>query len=321
MYFINQLRDQNRLQAYEASLAPFAKFVDECARLVVSACEVAQKKTFPEHKYHHATIILLMRHVAEAVDGVSLLVAKGSVENCGPLLRSAFEGLAGILYILKTDTERRALAYQVGHIYKKIKLYRKFIATDDVGRNLRAELKDDPLVSFFEKPQVGWQKMIDNLKNTFTKPEYAPIEAEWDRVKKGKKGTGTKDPNWYALFGGPSDLRGVSLQIGKASFYEILYRHWSDFAHAGGAFSNIGKGSSIGVTIKPVRCPEGIEQACTFAYQICVETVAECLKAMASDEWPAFQQRIVKELRQRAGELATKKLFKINWETRPSSPA
>jgi hypothetical protein len=317
MYFSDQLKDRDKLQDYESSLAPFAKFVDECARLVSSACEVAQKNTFPDQKYHHATVLLLMRHVVEAVDGVSLLVAKGSVENCGPLLRSAFEALAGILYILKADTERRALAYQVGHIHKRIKLYRKFIPTDDVARNLRAELKDDPLVSFFEKPQFEWQKMIDNLKNTFTKPEYAPIEAEWDRIKKGKKGTGTKDPNWYALFGGPSDLRGLSLQIGKGSFYEILYRHWSDYAHAGGAFSNISKGSGVGVTVKPIRCPEGIEQACNFAYQICVETVAESLKALAAEEWPSFQQRIVKELRQRAIEVATKKLFNICWETPP----
>lgn len=313
MHFSDQQKDQNRLQEYEASLAPFAKFVDECARLVGSASEVAQKKTSPEQKYHHATILLLMRHVVESVDGVSLLVAKGSVQNCGPLLRSAFEALAGILYILKADTERRALAYQVGHVHKKIKLYSKFIPTDDVGRNLRAELKDDPLISFFDKPEIEWQKLIDNLKNTFAKPEYAPIEAEWDRVKKGKKGTGTKDPNWYALYGGPRDLRSLSLQIGKGSFYEILYRHWSDFAHAGSAFSNISKGSGIGVAVKPVRCPEGIEQACTFAHQICVETIAECLKAMASGEWPTFQQRIVKELRQRAGELATKKFLNINW--------
>jgi hypothetical protein len=35
----------------------------------------------------------------------------------------------------------------------------------------------------------------------------------------------------------------------------------------------------------------------------------------------AFRQRIVKELRQRAGELATKKLFKIKWETPPTSLA
>lgn len=319
MYFTDQLKERERLQDYEASLAPFAKFVDECARLVVSACEVAQRRTFPERKYHHATVLLLMRHVIEAIDGVSLLVAKGSVENCGPLLRSAFEALAGILYILKADTERRALAYQVGHVHKKIRLYRKFIPTDDVGRTLRDELKADPLVSFFDNPQFDWQKMIDNLEKTFTKPEYAPIEAEWDRVKKGKKGTGKKDPNWYFLFGGPSDLRALSLQIGKGSFYEILYRHWSDFAHAGGAFSTVSKGAVVGVTIKPIRCPEGVEQACTFAYQICVETVAETLKALASEEWPTFQQRIVKELRQRAGELATKKLFKINWETPPTT--
>lgn len=142
---------------------------------------------------------------------------------------------------------------------KVIQLYRKFIPTDDVGRNLRAELKDDPHVSIFDQPQVNWQKRIDNLMNTFNKPKYAPIQAEWERVKKSKKGTGTKDPNWYALFGGLGDLRSLSLQIGKGSTYEILYRHWSDFAHAGGAFNNISKWDGIEILITPIRCAEGIE--------------------------------------------------------------
>jgi hypothetical protein len=318
MYFANQLKDRDRLQEYEVTFAPFAKFVDDCAHLVVSACELAQKRTFPEKKYHHATILLLMRHVVEAVDGVSLLVAKGSAENCGPLLRSGFEAMASILYILKADTERRALAYQVAHIHKKIKLYRKFIPSDDVGRNLRAELKDDPLLSFFDQPQFEWQKRIDNLNSTFAKTDYAPIQAEWEQVKKGKKGTGKKDPNWYTLFGGPGDLRGLSLQVGKGSYYEILYRQWSDFAHAGGAFNTISKGNGVAVSIRPVRCPEGLEQVCNFAYQICVETIMGVLNAVATDDWPNFQQRIVKELRARAIEVATKKLIKINWEAPPA---
>jgi hypothetical protein len=319
MYFIDQLKDRARIHEYEATFVPFAQFVDDCAHLVVSAFEVAQKKTFPEKKYYHATILLLMRHVVESVDGVSLLVAKGSAENCGPLLRSAFEALAGIIYILKGDTERRALAYQVAHIHKKIKLYRKFIPTDEIGRKLRAELKDDPLLSLFDQLQFDWEKIIDNLKSTLMKSEYVPIQAEWEQVKKGKKGTGTKDPNWYTLFGGPNDLRGLSLQIGKGSYYEILYRQWSDFAHAGGAFKAIRKGSGVGVSVRPVRCPEGIEQVCNFAYQICVETIMSVLKGVAADEWPKFQERINKELRSRALELATKKLIKINWEAPPTS--
>jgi hypothetical protein len=178
MHFIDQLKDGDQLQEYEAVLAGPAKFVEDCSRFVTDACALAQQRTFPEQKYHHGTIILLMRHVVEAVDGVGLLVAKGSAENCGPLLRSAFEALVGILYILKADTERRALAYQVAHTHKKIKLYRKFIPTDDVGRNLRAELKGDPFVTIFDQPGVDWQQRIDGLRSMFSKPEFAPIHAE-----------------------------------------------------------------------------------------------------------------------------------------------
>jgi hypothetical protein len=141
------------------------------------------------------------------------------------------------------------------------------------------------------------------------------VQAEWERVKKGKKGTGTKDPNWYALFGGPGDLRGLTLQVGKGVMYEVLYRHWSDFAHAGGAFSNISKGASGGVVMEPVRSPEGIEHVCNLACSICLETVMTVVQRFASDEWPKFQQRYIIELRPRHMHLLTNKVVKINWGT------
>jgi hypothetical protein len=317
MHFIDQLKDGNQIREYEAVLVGPAHFVEDCARFVTDAFVLAQQRTFPEQKYYHGTIILLMRHVVEAVDGVSLLVAKGSAENCGPLLRSAFEALVGILYILKDDTERRALAYQVAHAHKKIKFYRKFIPTDDVGRNLRAELKDDQFVKIFDQPGVDWQRRIDGLRGMFAQPEFAPIHAEWERVKKGKKGTGTKDPNWYALFGGPGDLRGLTLRVGKGTMYEILYRHWSDFTHAGGAFGNISADANGGVAVEPVRSPEGIERICNLACSICTDTVMAVVQKFASDEWPKFQQRYIAELRPRHIELLKNKVVTINWESKP----
>src|SRR4051812_8565162 len=289
MRFTDQLKD-DQLREYEVVLAKLARFVEDCAGLVGDASDAAQRRTFPEHKYHHATVYLLMRHVVEATDGVGILVSKGSADNCGLGLRSAFEGLASILYILKADTERRALAYQVGHAHRKIRFYRKFIPGDPEGRRIRDELRDDPHVSIFDRPGVNWQGMIGNLSGMLKKPEYAPIQAEWERLAGGRRGH--KSPHWYSLFGGPGDLRTLSVQVGKGAYYEILYRHWSDFAHAGGAFDRVSEGRGDGISVTPVRCPEGIEQACSFACQTCVETVMSVLRAFAPEAWPGFRQRI-----------------------------
>jgi hypothetical protein len=116
-------------------------------------------------------------------------------------------------------------------------------------------------------------------------------------------------------FGGKSWIK-----IGKGSFYEILYRHWSDFAHAGGAFNNISKLNGVGISTKPVRCPEGIEQACNFAWQISFETVMNVVRAFASEEWPKFQQRYINELRPRLMEILTKKIINIHWENSTMPP-
>jgi hypothetical protein len=312
MLFIDQLQDRSKIPRYEATLADLADFVAACSRYLWDAFELTQQRTYPEQQYHHATIILLMRHLVEAVDGVGLLVAKGSAEPCEPLLRSGFEALTSILYILKEDTERRARAYQVRHVHRKIKLYRKFIPTDDVGRALRTDLKDDPFLKFFDNPGIDWQGKIDGLKEMLVRPEYAPIQAEWEQVKKTKK-----NPNWYSLFGGPNDLRTLCVKIGKGALYEILYREWSEFAHAVGAFDSISEGTGGRFEMQPIRVPKGIEEVCTIASDICVETVMTVVKKFASDELPKFEQRFSSEFRAKKMELLTTKVLKINWEEPP----
>ena len=103
--------------------------------------DVAQIASVQDRCYSHATVLMLTRHVIESVDGVSVLVERGCAENCGPLLRSAFEAQLGLLYILDTDSKRRALSYQVAHAHRKIKAYRKCDPNDLLGKQLRAELK------------------------------------------------------------------------------------------------------------------------------------------------------------------------------------
>src|SRR4051794_1454861 len=82
MHFTDQLTDPNQKHACEAALAQLARFVEDCSRFTADACTVLAGKTLPEKAYYHTTITLLMRHVVEAIDGVSLLVAKGSADNC-----------------------------------------------------------------------------------------------------------------------------------------------------------------------------------------------------------------------------------------------
>src|SRR5262249_17263897 len=154
---------------------------------------------------------------------------------------------------LQTDSRRRALAYQVAHAHRKIKLYRRCDADDSVGKQLRAELKDDPLAEVFERIRLDLAAMIDNLQSMFKKPEFAPIEQEWQDTRKKMR---NKDPEWFALFGGPRDVRSLAIALELGAAYEGLYRSWSDVIHAGSGLNHIGPADQVGaITIRPIRHP------------------------------------------------------------------
>ncbi|MAX38813.1 MAG: hypothetical protein CME33_19830 [Gimesia sp.] len=151
MYFRDLVESEEEWQNYEILLSDLAGFVRDCVQFLIDASDVAQIASVQDRCYSHATVLMLTRHVIESVDGVSVLVERGCAENCGPLLRSAFEAQLGLLYILDTDSKRRALSYQVAHAHRKIKAYRKCDPNDLLGKQLRAELKDDPMTKVFNR--------------------------------------------------------------------------------------------------------------------------------------------------------------------------
>jgi hypothetical protein len=130
MYFYDLMEPGQDCAEYEKLLSDLSKFVGDCVRYLIDAFNVANVKAAKEQCSSHTTVLMLVRHIIEAIDGVSVLVREGCAENCGPLLRSAFEGQLGVLYILQADRTARGLAYQVAHAHRRIKMYKKFDPND-----------------------------------------------------------------------------------------------------------------------------------------------------------------------------------------------
>lgn len=89
MYFRDCVTCKAQWTSYEKVLAELSAFVDDCVRHLTKAQRAAEAAAAKDQRPHHATVMLLARHVCEFVDGVSILAGKGSAEPCNPLLRSA----------------------------------------------------------------------------------------------------------------------------------------------------------------------------------------------------------------------------------------
>ncbi len=316
MYFVDLLKDQSSRAEYESLLVKLSGLVTDSVNLLAKAWRLAETSAYPEHKLHHATVQVLARHICESLDGVAVLTAGGSAEPCKPLMRSAFEAMLGIQFILAKDEEQRGLAYQVAHAHRKILLYRRLDATENAGKELAKVLASDPVASDITQnlpPQINLPNMVANLEAMLRQPEYAPIEAEWTRTK--NKGNKKKDPSWYTLFDGPSDIRSLAISLNHAGMYEFLYRHWSNSVHAGDCFETLAKGPAGTVKIRPIRHPDGLQLVVSLSVSFTLAVIRTLMARYGTpDEIEQFRADYVANIQQRNQAVMQGELIKADWK-------
>ena len=100
MFYPELLKTDGDRQSFDNICTVFSEFFHDCNRCLVLAWEIAHEAAALTKEEHHTPILLLVRHVIESLDGVSILVSKGGSHPCQPLLRSALEAVLGVLYIL-----------------------------------------------------------------------------------------------------------------------------------------------------------------------------------------------------------------------------
>ena len=147
MYLRECVESESEWASYKGVLKDFSEFTGHCVAHLISAYRVAAQAAAKDGKPHHLTVMLLIRHVCEFVDAISVLAREGCAESCKPLIRSAFEAMISVWYILDGRSQERALAYQVVHAHKKIKLYRKMMANEQAGKAFRTPRSADRLAS------------------------------------------------------------------------------------------------------------------------------------------------------------------------------
>ena len=292
MYFRDLVTDPSQFPLYEKQCEFLSDFVADCVCFLVDGFEAAQNATSGSPCYSHSTVLMLARHVIVALDGVSVLARQGCAENCSPLLRSAFEADLGLSHILAKDTSRRALAYQIAHIHRRIKSYRRLDATDELGIALRRELATDPFRGLLDWSTTDINARVANLRKCFTEPVFLPIEKAWQEAKKTRKGEPKKkDPDWFSLFGGPASLRDLAIHHQMGSFYEVLYRGWSESVHGTSGMDSIGASEEEGMNaVRPIRHPSGLEAACGFAAQFAITATQKLVMTYAVEQARAFEK-------------------------------
>lgn len=189
------------------------------------------QSSISQEKHEDQPIPYLYLHIIEMADGIEVLINNSCSNAAIPQLRSIFESLLYMEYLCKENFEQRALAWVAQYLHSKLDQFDKLDESSKKGVSAKkvfeAELK------FIKRPPINQNELhnkIDGIKKILTEPQFVPIENERNRLKKlDKLG---RWPNWFQLFGGPSNLGDLASHLSKNSQYDILYRYWSSISHA-----------------------------------------------------------------------------------------
>jgi hypothetical protein len=212
---------------------------------------------------------------------------------------------------MQEDTQRRGLAYHVAHAHRRIKLYRSMDPSEQAGKELGNRMKNDPVASDMKLPTFEYQKLILNLENMLRRPEYLPIEQEWQRMTSCKKGK----LNWFSLFEGPANIESLANRLGLGMFYEFLYRNWSNTIHAANCMEFIAKNSEAsGNAIRPLRHPEGLEQVIVIGVGMCRNLWKTLLDGYGNQqEFAAIQAVYTERIRPLESRLRSGPIINVAW--------
>mgnify|MGYP005853213195 CR=1 FL=1 len=254
-------------------LAKFSEIIEEAVNfgsLVFKWCnESLEGKANKE-----VPLILLFRHILELLDAVSILIKESSAEPCKLQLRSMFEALLSINYILDDKKDERAYAFLVCHAFKKIKTYRKLDPTTQHGRQFKGILKDSVLGDLDLSDLFDLPKMVEQQEELFEKEGFREAYKELERLRRN----GRKNPNWFEFYDGPSDLEQIAIELNKRDYYEILYRHWSDYVHASDIITgNLGK-TEKGTYLTSIRQPFEAQTITSIAITMALEAFRKMIK-------------------------------------------
>lgn len=174
-------------------------------------------------------ITLMLRHILELTDSISILVKESSIDPCKPLLRAALESLLQLEYILEEKTVERSLSFLVWNYHKQIKFSKKLIPGDLSNSELKRKMQMDKLMASNPNTPIiqGLENHIANMERAIQQPLYQAAENEYQRLRTN----GSKVKNWYELYSNLKSFEQLANHLNRQALYEILYRGWSGPTH------------------------------------------------------------------------------------------
>lgn len=244
-----------------------------------------------------APLYLSFRHIFELIDAISALIKYSCIEPCKNLLRSVFESVLAIKYILEKDTDIRGTDFMTCCWHHEINELRKGDPDDCMHKKLLAIIQKTASMKDKELPETQNVKEVKErikiLKEHLNSSEYVESEKEYQRLKKA---TGRK-PNWHSMHGGPSNIEGLAYHLGVPLEYELHYREWSGLVHGFDIImNNIEVIDYDQVLLSQIRLPTNAYDITHWAMQFGLEIIHRFIEYFVPEKVNAAKDWYSKEV-------------------------
>jgi hypothetical protein len=205
------------------------------------------------------SILMLYLHLIEMADGIDILIQASCPAPAQVMLRSMFEALLSMEYILERDYVQRSLSWLAFYARYQLRISEELDVSTQVGQEFKRALNDDRVtnLNFTELEEMA-QKKSQNLKKLLSRDQFIPIVEE---IKRSKKYVRT----WYGLFDGPRNLRQLARHLNREAQYIILYRGWSQITHAQDVSRYMQRMLSSDPAENVLRNPKDVKSVASFA--------------------------------------------------------
>jgi hypothetical protein len=139
---------------------------------------------------HRYVPLFLLLHAMEMIDAAQVLISEAVVVPARIQLRSAFEAILAIDYILSGDTARQAYAWLVDDAHRNLAAHRAFDPTRPEGHLRRERIEQDVHAHAMRIPNVpDLGERIAELEELLQEPGLREANEEYEnfRIQYGRR--------------------------------------------------------------------------------------------------------------------------------------
>ncbi len=223
-------------------------------------------------------LIMFFREMLEKADSISILIRNSSVDPAKVILRSLFELHLYISYLTENHFSDRSMAFLVWNTKNKIQINRAFYKENQESKNLQKQCENDDILfdSNILQDLPSPKLILDNLAALLKRPEYQKALKEFEKTKTRMK----RNPTWYSLFNGPSNIQQLASYLKISLLYEFVYRYWSGSVHSTDIINgkivksknSIGDEDKVSADIIQIRLPKDAQHVAAYTLILIIKT-------------------------------------------------